>query len=560
MNSLWTQNEICRILLQLEQRGALFPGYSFRKNDDGLSLLGQGSHALVFEGVKRPGKTRCAIKVIGFGGYQALAENFASVLENQKRLGWESRHIVRIYDYAQLRVWIDDGGGVTKVQPLDKADSGGQFLDLQFVVMEKLSPVLSPTPLGQPRLCNQALTDMDEGEILHLAKDISDALERTHRAGMLHRDVKLENLFYDPRKKIYKLGDFGIAKAAKDGMASTVAFTKGYGAPEVLFSGMNRYDCTADIYSFGMLLYVLLNGLRFPGSSGYYVNAEVQYQKGYLLSPPVSGAEELFAVVEKMCRYLPDDRYQSMDAVVKALFAADYTPVLHYRDDHREAFYLLGTAMAAVGLFFFRVCFPPEGEPGFSWEFLLLLALGLVCVLLEKGRQNGAYLRFGILCIGVHYVFSTGFTWLKLVLLLFYAYGGDMTGVLVCLALAWYAAGAFGGSSAAAWIREHRWIGVFFISQGVLFLMQYQSMISHSWMNRNKWFRGMLWTNGLLLSVEMILVHLILRYLPGFLTTLLGEDTVSLLLCWELHKSGLLGIAFNALWFLRERRGLKREV
>lgn len=559
MTNLWTQNEICRILLQLEQRGALFPTYSFLKNGDGLSLLGQGSHALVFEGIKRPGKSRCAIKVIGFGGYQALPEHFASVLENQRRLGRESPHIVRIYDYSQLRVWIDDGGCVTEVQPLEKADSGGQYLDLQFVVMEKLSPVLAPTPLGQPRLCTQALTDMDEAEILRLAKDISDALQRTHRAGMLHRDVKPENIFYDPRKKIYKLGDFGIAKTSKDGMASTVAFTQGYGAPEVIFSGMNRYDCTADIYSFGMLLYVLLNGLRFPGSSGYYVNAEVQYQKGYLLSPPVSGAEELFSVVEKMCRYLPDDRYQSMDAVAEAFLTVHYTPLLHYRNAHRDISFVLGTVLTALGVFFCSVCFPPESKPELSWELFLLLALGLVCILLEKGKQNGAFLRFGILCIGLHYVFSTGFSWLKLVLLLFFAYGGDMTGVLACLALAWNGAGGFGDLPAAAWIREHGWIGVFFISQGVLFLTQYQSMISHSRMNRNKWFRGMLWTNGLLLSVEMISVHLILRYLPGFPTMLLGENTVSQLLRLELYKSGLLGIAFNALWFLRERRGLKKE-
>lgn len=562
MTYLWTKAEISQILLQLEQKGCPFPKYSFLKNGTELCLLGQGSYALVFDAEKKQSKTPCAIKVIGFGDQQALPDNFQSVLERQKQLSWESRHIVRIYDYTQLRIWIDSHNCVTDVQPLDKAKNSGQYIDLQFIVMEKLSPVLSTKSFGQPQLFSQALTDMDEPEILHLAKDIADALQHIHAAGMLHRDVKLENLFYDSRKKTYKLGDFGIAAVSKNGMASTVAFTKGYGAPEIISSCTNRYDCTADIYSLGILLYVLLNGLRFPGSSGYFVNAEVQYQKGSLLPPPVCGANELFPIIEKMCRYLPDDRYQTMDAVIDQFYAVQYNPLLHYRDAHKSISYIIGLFLLGLGTISYRVSFPPERVPVFSAELCLLLVLGAICTLLEKGKRNGNIIRFFVFGIGVHYLIFSGFTWIKLILLLFFAYGADLTGVLEILFLSWYAGGYFGSavSSAIYEIAQQKWCIPSFYSLGVVFLFQYFSLETHSWINNYKLTRNLLWKEMILLYGTLIALHLVMRYIPAFLIMLLGQNVVTCLLSWELHKCGILGIAVSVLWLLRERAELRRSV
>ena len=111
-----------------------------------------------------------------------------------------------------------------------------------------------------------------------MAYDIGLALKEAHLKNIIHRDIKLENIFYSDSDHRYKLGDFGISCITDDGMASTVAFTKGYGAPEVVGTLEDKYDCTADIYSFGMTLYVLINKLRFPSSKNYHPNIE-QYKK-----------------------------------------------------------------------------------------------------------------------------------------------------------------------------------------------------------------------------------------------------------------------------------------
>ena len=57
-----------------------------------------------------------------------------------------------------------------------------------------------------------------EEEVLRLAKDIGSALSTAHENGIIHRDVKLENIFWDKHLQQYKLGDFGVARYVRMGM------------------------------------------------------------------------------------------------------------------------------------------------------------------------------------------------------------------------------------------------------------------------------------------------------------------------------------------------------
>ena len=135
----------------------------------------------------------------------------------------------------------------------------------------------------------EELQAFDEEEIINLSYQIGEALKVAHSKKLLHRDIKLENVFYDSKSQKYKLGDFGIARMTDDGMASTTAFTRGYGAPEVVSTLDDRYDNTSDLYSFGMMIYVLMNRLRFPESQNYHVNISVQYAPGYRVPRPETG-------------------------------------------------------------------------------------------------------------------------------------------------------------------------------------------------------------------------------------------------------------------------------
>jgi len=95
-------------------------------------------------------------------------------------------------------------------------------------------------------------------------------------------------------------------------------------SPEIERRINDSYDVTADIYSFGITLYVLLNELKFPGSGGYYARPEVQYNPDFIFPAPLHASEQMTGIIRKMCSFRAKDRYQSMPEVLMDLaLAAD---------------------------------------------------------------------------------------------------------------------------------------------------------------------------------------------------------------------------------------------
>lgn len=276
-----------------------FPQYEICKNEEGKPiLLGRGGFSTVYEVRRRETAGRhYALKVIGSDQKIVRPELFRETVRLQRLLGEQCPYIVRILDTAETT----------------DAENGGR--PVQGILMEKLSPVLDKDRFGKVSLTVSGL--MEEPEVLTFAMQIGQAIYLAHAGNILHRDVKLENIFRDEETGQYKLGDFGLAKYVEDGKAETVAYTDGYGAPEISRRLYDNYGATADIYSFGITLYLLLNDLCFPGSSGYY-SSEVQYQPDYILPAPRNASEPMAAVLRKMCSYRSTERYQSMAEVLAA--------------------------------------------------------------------------------------------------------------------------------------------------------------------------------------------------------------------------------------------------
>jgi len=106
----------------------------------------------------------------------------------------------------------------------------------------------------------QAFTEREAAELM---KDICVAVKFLHDMGVAHRDLKPENLLYSSRDVcgILKLTDFGFAKETLSAdTLQTPCYTPYYVAPEVL--GPERYDKSCDIWSLGVIMYILLCG--FP--------------------------------------------------------------------------------------------------------------------------------------------------------------------------------------------------------------------------------------------------------------------------------------------------------
>lgn len=127
-----------------------------------------------------------------------------------------------------------------------------------FLLMEYLTPL--SVYISQNEL---VLNDVFE-----LGIQILDALEICHENGVMHRDIKEENIFRN-EKGVYKLGDFGVAKMLHgEESASSVKGTADYMAPEIL-QNKKGYNESVDLYSLGMVLYRIMNHMRSPFFPSY---------------------------------------------------------------------------------------------------------------------------------------------------------------------------------------------------------------------------------------------------------------------------------------------------
>ncbi|KAM9408500.1 MAP kinase-activated protein kinase 3 isoform 2-T2 [Pholidichthys leucotaenia] len=107
---------------------------------------------------------------------------------------------------------------------------------------------------------DQAFTEKEASEIM---RDIGTAVEFLHNINIAHRDIKPENLLYTTKQKnaVLKLTDFGFAKETTlHNPLQTPCYTPYYVAPEVL--GPEKYDKSCDMWSLGVIMYILLCG--FP--------------------------------------------------------------------------------------------------------------------------------------------------------------------------------------------------------------------------------------------------------------------------------------------------------
>lgn len=186
-----------------------------------------------------------------------------------------------------------------------------------FIRMELLIP-LKKYLMGNPVTPEQTV---------QLGVAMCDALSCCWKHKILHRDIKPENILVS-NDGIFKLSDFGEAKLVEKTMASGVAGTWSFVAPEV--GNHNRYSEPADIYSLGMVLYWMLNHSMLPFLPrpwGLCTMAEQDEARNRRLSgeplpPPAEGSPALQAVVLKACSFRPEDRYARPEEFRAALLAA----------------------------------------------------------------------------------------------------------------------------------------------------------------------------------------------------------------------------------------------
>ncbi|AKF03324.1 serine/threonine-protein kinase [Sandaracinus amylolyticus] len=169
---------------------------------------------------------------------------------------------------------------------------------------------------------------------LELGKQVLRGLAHAHKAGVLHRDLKTENVFvtWDGQHWVAKLLDFGLVKftddkkwgpAKKLTMQGAVFGSPAYMSPEQATG--TPVDARSDVYSFGIMLFEMLTG-----SWPFEVESQHEMLKAHLLEPvpPLSTKREgltvlpaLEQIVQRALAKKPSDRFANAPEMLAALEA-----------------------------------------------------------------------------------------------------------------------------------------------------------------------------------------------------------------------------------------------
>lgn len=181
------------------------------------------------------------------------------------------------------------------------------------------------TPLVRYSIDNPLSAD----DVSHMGRDICRGLLLCRKYGIVHRDIKPDNIFISPSGS-YKLGDFGIARIVEKttgGLSRKGTYE--YMAPEVYWG--RDYGAAADLYSLGMVMYRYLNDGRMPFMppspeqlhAGDRENAFVKRVGGHEIPAPRNGSKELKRIVLKACAHDRADRYESAEDMLKDLIVME---------------------------------------------------------------------------------------------------------------------------------------------------------------------------------------------------------------------------------------------
>ena len=216
-----------------------------------LGELGRGASAVVYRARDRALGRLVAIKVV-------RAHSIAGADDAMRRLAREARTVARLQHPHIVTVYA-----VRRLQ------TGGLALVMQLVPGRTLKQAITEHGPFAPEQAEQVM------------RDVAEALAYAHSRGVVHRDVKPENIFLDADSGRALLSDFGIAHTndneSRLTMTGAAIGTPAYMAPEQIDGA--PADARSDLYSFGLVTWEMLTG-RAPVGRRVAVQRDLEAEAG----------------------------------------------------------------------------------------------------------------------------------------------------------------------------------------------------------------------------------------------------------------------------------------
>lgn len=269
------------------------------------SLVGVGGMANVYRGTDEKTGNAIAVKV--------LKEEF---LDNEE--------LVRRFKNESKAISILDHPNIVKVYDVSVGER------LQYIVMEYIDGITLKEYLKQR---GGVLTWK---EVVHFATQVLGALDHAHAKGIVHRDVKPQNIMLLADGSI-KMMDFGIARfsrAQSQTVSDKAIGSVHYISPEQAKG--DRTDARTDLYSVGVMLYEMLSGqLPFDGNGAVSIAIMQISEKPRPLAEIAPNVPEgLRQITERAMEKEPADRYQSAREMLGAIEAFKQNPSIKFEYDY----------------------------------------------------------------------------------------------------------------------------------------------------------------------------------------------------------------------------------
>jgi len=201
---------------------------------------------------------------------------------------------------------------------LREAQAASKLNHANIVAIYAIEKVDEQDFIAMEYVSGRTLGELIEGgltmpQVIDLAGQIARALSTAHEMGIVHRDIKSDNILVNDKNEI-KILDFGLAKLHGSTRITTLGSTMGtmaYMSPEQT-QGLD-VDHRSDIFSFGVILYEMITGKRpFQGEHGAALTYAICNETPEPLARYKAGvAEDLQRIVDKSLRKDPAVRYQS---------------------------------------------------------------------------------------------------------------------------------------------------------------------------------------------------------------------------------------------------------